>query len=496
MLATSSRNRRAPLAVGTKIVATVGPASESPQTLERLARAGADVFRLNFAHGEWDWHSNVVRRVQAVSQRLGVPLAILQDLGGPKLRLGEIPGGVVQCHAGDHFVLTREPRGQPNELTCSYDGLVDDLHEGDLVLFADGTVGMRVEAKAPGTVALVVTLPGELRSRQGVATPHARLQLEALTPKDLSDLDWTARHPVDFVGLSFVRRAADVLRLREELRRRGSQAQIIAKIEKAEALACLDDIIRVSDAIMVARGDLGIEIDVARVPLEQKRIIDRCRRLGVPVITATQMLESMRLSSRPTRAEASDVANAILDGTDAIMLSGETASGQYPVEAVEVMNRIAAETERALPGGEPLALEQTSDDHIPQVVRATANAAGVLAQQAGARLIAVATRTGRAALAVAKRRNATPCVGISDQPEVVRRMALYWGVLPTWQPTPPSPVEHLERVTAWALAERLVTVGDRIIFMLGSSWAEGGHNTLLVHEVRSAARPAPREENV
>lgn len=480
-------NRCWPSAVKTKIVATVGPASESPDLLRQLARAGVDVFRLNFAHGDWDWHSRIVERIQVVSQQLGTPLAILQDLGGPKLRLGEIPGGVVQCHIGEHFVLTRSPRGQPNELTSNYDGLLDDLREGDQVLFADGTVGMKVVAKSTDTVALTVTLPGELRSRQGIAAPHTRLQLQALTAKDLRDLDWTAGQPIDFVGLSFVRCPDDVLSLRKELQRRGSQAQIIAKIEKAEALRCLDDIIRVSDGIMIARGDLGIEIDVARVPIEQKRIIDRCRRLGVPVITATQMLESMRFSSRPTRAEASDVANAILDGTDAVMLSGETASGQFPVAAVEVMNRIAAETESVLSaGGAPLALEQAQDDHIPLELRAAANAAGVLAEQVGARLIVVATRTGRAALAIAKRRNITNCLGISDQSNVVRRMALYWGVMPVF--LPPSPGRtYTELAVTWAMKNQLVAAGERLVFLTGASWAEGKGHSLFVHEVGTAS---------
>lgn len=478
-------SRRLPLAAKTKIVATVGPASESPELLLRLAQAGVDVFRLNFAHGDWDWHSRIVERIQAVSQQLETPLAILQDLGGPKLRLGEIAGGMVQCHVGEHFVLTRSPRGRPNELTSNYDGLLDDLREGDQVLFADGTVGMKVVAKSQDAVTLTVTLPGELRSRQGIAAPHARLQLRALTTKDLRDLDWTASQPIDFVGLSFVRCPDDVLSLREELRRRGSQAQIIAKIEKAEALLCLDDIIRVSDGIMIARGDLGVEIDVAKVPTEQKRIIDRCRRLGVPVITATQMLESMRFSSRPTRAEASDVANAILDGTDAVMLSGETASGQFPVAAVEVMNRIAAETESILPaGGEPLALEQTQDDHIPLELRAAANAAGVLAGQVKARLIVVATRTGRAALAIAKRRNVTACLGLSDQPTIVRRMGLYWGVIPVLL-TPSPGQNYAELAVAWALKNQLVAVGERMVFLTGASWAEGKGHSLFVHEVEA-----------
>lgn len=467
--------------VHTKIVATIGPASE--HLVEQLMQAGADVFRLNFAHGDWAWHTEAVRRIRAASAKLNQPVAILQDLGGPKLRIGEVPGGQVHCAPGARFRLLKQPTGADNELSATYADLPDDLQPGDTVLFADGTITMNVVAKLPQGVELEVIQPGMLASRQGIAAPSARLRLDPLTTKDLADLDWTARNDVDFVGLSFVRRPEDIDRLRAELQKRGSPAQIIAKIERAEALLCLDEIIRRADGVMVARGDLGIEIDVARVPLEQKRIINRCLALGVPVITATQMLESMRTSNRPTRAEASDVANAIFDGSDAVMLSAETAAGAYPLLAVETMNRICRETESALAAHQSLALAEASDSHLSLVLRATVNAASLLAEQVNARLIVVATKTGRSALALAKHRNRTPTIGLSDVPRVVRRLALYWGITPAEFTQPANPIDYLENVAVWAKGQSLVSAGDRMVFLVGSSWHDAGHNTVIVHQV-------------
>lgn len=469
----------APLNVKTKIVATVGPASESAARLEQLLLAGVDVFRLNFSHGTWDWHTATLGRIQEVSRKLGRPVAVLQDLCGPKLRLGELEGGIFQCQMGARVRLVPELTYAGDELPVSHPSLLGDLNAGDAVMLADGSVALKVVSSMAGTVLTEVTLPGEVRSRQGISFPGARLRLESLTEKDLHDLDWTARHEVDFVGMSFVRRAADIDRLREELKRHGSTAQIIAKIEKAEALAELDAIIERTDAVMVARGDLGVEIDVARVPVVQKEIIQRCNRLGKPVITATQMLESMRTSNRPTRAEASDVANAILDGTDAVMLSAETATGTHPIEAVATMNRIAAETEAALTKLRPHRERLVDGD--PRT--ATVHCAGQLADRVGAKLLIAATHAGHTALALSQHRNLTPTLGLSDQPATVRRMALYWGVLPVQFEVPRVRDEYVTRVMAWAREQALVTAGDRVVFIFGAHWADTSYNALLVHEV-------------
>lgn len=471
--------------VKTKIVATIGPASESTSMLSNLAHAGADVFRLNFAHGQWDWHTSVLDRVRRdVSAAVRRPIPILQDLGGPKIRLADLPGGSFACNLGEHVFFVREPSIKPGEFCCSYTGLVDDLCEGDNVLLADGSVGLEVLSKSKKAVEARVTLPGLVYSKQGIASPNAKLQLSGLTEKDLKDLDWSAANEVDFVGMSFVRRPEDIQRLREELKARHCTAHIVAKIEKAEALDCLDDIIRQTDVVMVARGDLGVETDLARVPIIQKRIINRCKALGVPVITATQMLESMRMSNRPTRAEVTDVANAILDGTDAIMLSAETASGQYPVEAVTMMNKIALETERSMPVA-AMNFEMTScrDGTLSEVVQATVQATGVLAEQAKASLVIVTTRTGRAAIALSKQRYRTHTLGLSDDLAQVRRMALYWGVVPVYFPEAVDTVQRVKQVTEWARKEGLISQGERVVYLLGASWSDSGHTTIMVQEV-------------
>ena len=336
--------------VRTKIVATVGPASTDALIMKRMVEAGVDVFRLNFSHGTHAGHTESLQTIRRVAAETETQIAVLQDLCGPKIRLGAIAGGVVECDHDAEFVLVTEPSGgnDPHCLTSTYRTLADDLDVGQSVLFADGTVAMDVVARGPGWARLKVTLPGHIRSNQGINVPRTGLSVPALTDKDLADLDWTATHEVDYVGLSFVRKAEDVALLRGELQRRGSRARIIAKIEKPQAVANLEAIVAEADAVMVARGDLGVEMDVTRVPAIQKQIIDACHRARVPVITATQMLNSMESTSRPTRAEASDVFNAVLDGTDAVMLSGETAIGQYPVEAVAMMSRIAAEAETLL----------------------------------------------------------------------------------------------------------------------------------------------------
>ena len=336
--------------VRTKIVATLGPASRDPAMLRKLVEAGVDVFRLNFSHGTHDEHTATLQAIRKIGAETGRQLAVLQDLCGPKIRLGDIPGDVVECDFGAEFCLAAERKegDDPHQLTCTYKTLPDDLEIGQSVLFADGTVAMDVIERGPGWARLKVTLPGRIRSHQGINVPSAALSVAALTEKDLVDLDWTAQHSVEYVGLSFVRQADDITRLREELDRRKIRARIVAKIEKPQAVANLEAIVAEADAVMVARGDLGVEIDVSKVPAMQKQIIAACHKARVPVITATQMLNSMESSSRPTRAEASDVFNAVLDGTDAVMLSGETAIGQYPVEAVATMSQIAREAENLM----------------------------------------------------------------------------------------------------------------------------------------------------
>ena len=471
--------------VKTKIIATVGPASESVERLTEIVLAGANIFRLNMAHGKPEWRDAVIGRIRDVSKRLGAPVGVLADLGGPKIRLGAIAGGSLQCEAGQVLCFVSEGGAgtKPRDLTSTYPSLVSELAVGDLVLLADGTVSMRVQEKTATSAMCRVEQSGEIRTGGGINLPGVELSVPELTDKDRGDLRWAVSAGVDFIGLSFVRRAIDVRELRDELNRLSSPVQIVAKIEKPQAVAALDEIIRESDAIMVARGDLGVEIDVARVPAIQKDIIERCHQARVPVITATQMLESMRTNRIPTRAEATDVANAILDGSDAVMLSAETAMGQYPVEAVATMNRIAREAEHLL---KPRFGRDHKDhphacpiDFTESLVEATSR----MADQVCAKLIIVATRTGNTALFLSKQRSRTPIVGISDTEVTVRRISLYWGVTPLLAPHFRDSGQLLEHVTDWAKGQRLVASGDRVVLIASTHWTATGHNMIGVHEV-------------
>jgi pyruvate kinase len=332
----------------TKIVATIGPASSSPETLERLVRAGADVLRLNFSHGSHEQHQEVIRASREIAARLDRPIALLQDLSGPKIRTGRVKDNAITLRAGARLTITTDAavEGTPERITTTYSALPRDVKPGDQILLDDGNLELRVLSAAGESVLCEVVDGGPLRSNKGMNLPGVTLSTPALTDKDRIDLAFGVRNGVDYVALSFVRRAADVEQARELMRSLGGELPIVAKIEKPQALEELSAILRAADGVMVARGDLGVEIGTEDVPIVQKRIIAAANRAGKAVITATQMLESMIENPRPTRAEASDVANAILDGTDAVMLSGESAIGKYPIEAVQTMARIADYTEQ------------------------------------------------------------------------------------------------------------------------------------------------------
>jgi pyruvate kinase len=486
-------------------VATLGPASRDPSIIRQLVEAGVDVFRLNFSHGTHDEHSASFWTINKIGEEMGRQLSVLQDLCGPKIRLSTIPGDAVECDFGAEFRLARErsSAGNPHELTCTYTTLPDDLEVGQSVLFADGTVAMEVTERGPGWAGLRVKLPGRIRSHQGINVPSAALSVAALTDKDLLDLDWTASHSVAYVGLSFVRQAEDISRLRAELEKRKSRARIVAKIEKPQAVANLESIIAEADAVMVARGDLGVELDTSKVPGVQKQIIETCHRLRVPVITATQMLNSMESSSRPTRAEASDVFNAVLDGTDAVMLSGETAIGQYPVEAVSTMSRIASEAETLMFSRTGSGASRWSGDNCPgaterrrqakdnfsragqvlPVTEAIVEAASAVSRRLNAALLVVATHSGRTALALSKERNASPTLALTDDIEVAQAMGLYWGVTALHIPELFEAGQVLAWADEWCRKKDLINSGDRLVVVRGVIPNNPNHNALLVHEV-------------
>jgi pyruvate kinase len=408
----------------TKIVATLGPVSRDGRVLERLLEAGMDVARINLSHGSPAEHSRSIAAARRAAAQRGAPLAILIDLPGPKLRLGDLPQPI-EVKAGKTVVLGTSPAAQ---LPVNFPELLAHFTPGELVLIDDGAVALRVSAVTPPTVALEVLNDGTIESRKGVNLPDTQLPIGALTKADRELVAWSLREDVDYVALSFVRRAGDVRELKELIAAAGGDQLVVAKIEKKEALAAHEEIIAAADAVMVARGDLGVEIDPAMVPIWQKRIIHAANVAGKPVITATQMLQSMVTAPRPTRAEASDVANAIYDATSAVMLSGETAIGGYPVEAVRTMAQIAlvveADIERQGRAPQPWAAGRTG------VSNAISHGACEVAQRVGAAAIVSATFSGATARAVARNLPSEPIVAVSPNRRVVNQLALCWGVSP------------------------------------------------------------------
>ncbi|MBX7167320.1 MAG: pyruvate kinase [Pirellulales bacterium] len=468
----------------TKIVATIGPACAREDQLAELVEAGVDVFRLNMAHGSQASHAAEIEAIRRVSDQIGRPVAILVDLAGPKMRLGELPGGEVDCVEGAEFRFVRgQVANDPHELTTTYDRLIDELAVDDRIMLADGTVSLTVVSRDRDYAVCRVVQAGRVRSRQGVNLPGVKLSVPAMTKADYQNAQWAVEHEVDYISLSFVRTADDVSALKALVRANEGNARVIAKIEKPEALEHLEEIVLASDAIMIARGDLGVEIDIARVPVAQKRIIAMCNRLQKPVITATQMLDSMQHSRYPTRAETTDVANAILDGTDACMLSGETAIGDYPKAAVEMMQRIARETEPLLRERGPVPMPTGVVEGLHRVTPAVIFGASKMTDMLGAKLVLVASHNGGTALAMSKLRNQVPTIGISDSPSTLRRQCLYWGVTPLPGVPTHDPRMLLEYVEDWAVRNGTLKKGDCVLVITGTRLTQAGHNLLMVHEI-------------
>ena len=411
----------------TKIVCTIGPSSESVEVLTKMIRAGMNVSRHNFSHGNHADHRRRVEAVREAAKRVGREVAIMLDLRGPKIRVGEFAEGSVELKAGDTFVLTTEDVvGNRERVSVNYPPLTEEVTPGKRILLSDGLIALVAREVRGCEVVCQVENDGILSDRKGVNLPDVRTSMPAVTEKDVKDLEFGMELGIDYVAASFVRRAEDMIAVRRVLEAAGSDVQVISKIETWEAVQNLDEIIGFSDAVMVARGDLGLEIAPEEVPLVQKKIIRRCNRLGKPVITATQMLESMIHNPRPTRAEASDVANAILDGTDAVMLSAETAVGDFAVEAVETMSRIATRVEADLPDDRLFSRKRESLKN--SVTEAISYATCATASDLGAAAIITATQTGFTSRMVAKYRPSCPIIAVTPQAAVVRRMALVWGV--------------------------------------------------------------------
>ena len=464
----------------TKIICTLGPATGSLEKIRELIRAGMDVARLNFSHGTPETHARFAQWVRQASRDVGRPVALLQDLGGPKIRTGTLGARrSVALRQGQRFWLTaKETEGSSRRVSISYPRLARDVRRGNKILLDDGLIELRVVDKKGDEVETEVVQGGLLKEHKGVNLPGVRLRVEALTEKDEADLAYGIGLGVDYVALSFVRRAGDVRRVKQILRGRKAAIPVIAKLEKPEAIENLDAILAVSDGVMVARGDLGVEMAPERVPLIQKRIIQRAAQMRLPVITATQMLESMTLHLRPTRAEASDVANAILDGTDAVMLSGETASGRHPIEAVEMMSRIAEEADQTRPETD-LRRRGRSLDIAETVCESVVHAAQILKVRA----IIAFTRSGSTAELISKYRPSRPVYAFCHEERIACRAALYWGVVPLVLPLELDADSTLAEAEADLLRRRLISPGDVLAVVAGSPGKPGQTNQMKLVRV-------------
>ncbi|MDZ4853036.1 MAG: pyruvate kinase [Pirellulaceae bacterium] len=467
----------------TKIIATVGPACDSEATLAELVNHGVDIFRINAAHGKQPDFANTLEKIKRVRISTGFPVGVLLDLAGPKIRLGALADGPLEVHKGDEvFFIRGETTTEKNQLVSIYPKLLDELDVGEKILLADGSICLEAIEKAKDKVKCRVLIGGTIRSKQGINLPGTNLSVSALRPEDIENALWAAKNEIDFISVSFVRTAQDVLSLKNLLVSMDCPALVVAKIEKREALENLEAIVDATDAVMVARGDLGVEIDVADTPVAQKRIIQVCRDKVKPVIVATQMLESMHHNRRPTRAEASDVANAILDGADACMLSGETAIGEYPIDAVDTMNRIMLSTERMLKDIVMPARVKVVD-RVHPITSAVTHSAAQIAESIDAKLVVIATHTGGTAWVKAKQRNYIPTLGVSDSPAILRRMCLFWGIMPLGVETLGTPQALFDEVSRWGCATGILAPGDRVVYVTGTGLLNNAHNLVVVHQV-------------
>lgn len=467
----------------TKIVCTIGPVSSSPEVMRGLMRAGMDVARINFSHGDYATHARSIATLRWVAEEEGRLVAVMADLQGPKLRVGEIEGGAVELREGDVVTLTSRLRPDATgEIPVPHPQLLHDLRPGQSVLLDDGRLELVVVRAGEGNLKCRVVAGGQLTSHKGINVPGAALHFSALTSKDREDALFALEQGVDFFALSFVHRPADVRELRQFLKGRGANASIIAKIEKPEALSVFDEIMAEADGIMVARGDLGVETPAEEVPFHQKSIIRACNQAGKPVITATQMLQTMIENPRPTRAEASDIVNAILDGTDAVMLSGETAVGRYPIGAVETMATICANAEAHLPCGRLLYMGDGDHRH-GTVTEAISCAAVEIASEVEARAIVTATMSGMTARMVARHRPSVPIVAVTPSRMTLFRLMLVWGVEPVLV-SEFKTTDEMVRVMVRAACEKgVVAWGDLVVLTAGVPFGGGGTNMLEVHMV-------------
>lgn len=463
--------------IRTKIVATLGPATSSVDVLLRLFEEGTDLCRLNFSHGELDSHLQTLRHIREATNRFGAPVAVLGDLCGPKIRLGKIEddgSGGMKIETGDTLHIQRAPIvGAKGRVSTIYPHFVDDVNVGDRVLVEDGLLRFFVTDKNYNELICTCKAGGILKTAKGINLPDSRVSIPSITDRDWQCVEWAIENELDYLALSFVRRAEDLVLLREHLRNRGSDIRLIAKIEKAEALKAIDAILEASDGLMIARGDLGVEMDVAQVPIIQKDLIRRCQTAGKPVIVATQMLQSMIEQSSPTRAEVSDVANAIFDGTDAVMLSGETSVGKFPVGAVHIMNHIAKVTEQYLLENTP-AIQPTVRAKTMLLSASVARGVWQIVNDLKVKLVVVFSQTGATARIFSKYRFPVPLVALSSSPSVLRQMALHYGVIPQDMDAPLDMRSLVQEVDTLVRSKGLAQTSDRICIVAGSALGTPG----------------------
>lgn len=463
---------------GTKIVCTIGPATGSPDMIEKLIKAGMNVARLNFSHGSYEEHLERITQIRAICEKLGRTVGILQDLSGPKIRIGKIGNSPVRVVPGEQFVFTsREVPGDATRVTLSFPDLPRQLKRGQMIYLDDAKLEFRVISTSDTEIVTKVIIGGELSSSKGFTVPGASYDVPGVTEKDKQDLRWGLEHGVDWVASSFVRGPDDIVPLRKVMREVGRRVPVIAKIERPEAVKNIAGIIEAYDGIMVARGDLGIELPIDEVPGIQKSIIRRCNRAGKPVITATQMLDSMMANPRPTRAEVTDVANAIIDGTDATMLSGETAAGQFPIECVQMMDRIARRTEKSL--DYQAMFERQTRHATVDVTEAIGEAAVNLASDLRVPAIITCTFSGTTARLVSKFRPHARIVAAASNDETARRLTLSWGVHPIFVEMAKDTDELIRNAVEAAVDYKLVKRGDTVLMIAGVPVGVAGSTSLI-----------------
>lgn len=479
-------NRRA------KIIATIGPSSNTIEMLERMIKAGMNVARVNMSHGTYEAHEQVIKSIRQASKNTGIEIAILLDLQGPKIRVDKLPVPI-QLNDNDVWVIgpshvqDQYPEYSTNFIPTIYKNLVKDAHVGARILFDDGLMEAEAFEKDRDVLKIKIKVGGLLKSNKGINLPYVKVSAPSFTDKDKEDLMFGLKQGVDYVALSFVRTAEDVLEVKELLHSMKVQVPIVSKIEKPEALDNMESIVRVSDAIMIARGDMGVEVGNHLVPAIQKQMIRTCNELGKPIITATQMLESMISNSRPTRAEASDVANAIWDGTDCVMLSGETASGKYPLDAIQIMSQIVEEAERN-PRERPLLRNMD----ISSVTASIQVAASIIAEKLQARWIVSVTEGGNSCLKMTRFRPKTPVLGVTNSLNVIRKMALYWGITPYYfNIHEDNDLTKLEELMVNKLKEENhLQNGDKIVVTVGDGkfFRQGTTNSIRVETIKDVPR--------